>query len=192
MKKFMKNTNRNTNTDIQISNETNKHTYTNVENNKIKQKLVTDKIEYHIIDLKRFKQKKGAKGELADWINLILGKEDQIKMAEKKNKELKKANEQVKRMSQDEEAKELYRLIQKGRIEENTRISNAIEKGMIKGRAEGEAIGEQRGEARGKAIGAQNKQIEIAKKLLERGENLEDIVDITGLTKEEIEALNKE
>jgi predicted transposase YdaD len=100
-------------------------------------------------------------------------------------------------MSQDEEAKELYRLIQKGRIEENTRISNAIEKGMKKGRAEGkklgEAIGEQRGKklgrAEGEAIGAQNKQAEIAKKLLERGEKIEDIVDITGLTKEEIEKI---
>jgi predicted transposase/invertase (TIGR01784 family) len=94
-------------------------------------------------------------------------------------------------MSQDEEAKELYRLIQKGRIEENTRISNAIEKGMIKGRAEGEVIGEQRGEARGKAIGAQNKQIEIAKKLLGMGLDIEKVQEATGLTKEEIEALDK-
>lgn len=94
------------------------------------QELVTDKLEYHVIDLRRFKRKKQVEGELADWLNLILGNKEMIKMVEKKNKEIEKANKVVEEMGQDPETRELYRLIQKGRIEENTRMRGAYDDGL--------------------------------------------------------------
>lgn len=45
------------------------------------------------------------------------------------------------------------------------------------------------GEKKGKQLGEKNKQIEIAKKLLARKMPVEDIQEITLLTKEEIEKL---
>lgn len=128
---------------------------------KEEQELLTDKLELHIIDLKKFKQKKNAKGELCDWLNLILGEEEKIKMVEKNNREIEKANKIVEEMGQDPETRELYRLIEKGRIEENTRISNALEKDRR----------------------------EIAKKLLKLGLPIEQIVEVSKLPREEIEVL---
>mgnify|MGYP004709847923 CR=1 FL=1 len=53
----------------------------------------------------------------------------------------------------------------------------------------GEKIGEKIGEEKGKKLGKKDSQIEIAKKLLERKMLVEDIQEITLLTKEEIENL---
>ena len=39
-----------------------------------KDELVTEKLEMHIIDMKRYLRKREAKGELSDWLNLILDK----------------------------------------------------------------------------------------------------------------------
>ena len=57
--------------------------------------------------------------------------------------------------------------------------------GEARGRAEGEAIGE----ARGKAQGEAEKSKEIAKKMKAKNMPIEEIVELTGLTKEEIEKL---
>ncbi len=53
----------------------------------------------------------------------------------------------------------------------------------------GEKIGEKIGEEKGKQLGEKNKQIEIAKKLIEDGMNVEKISKVVGLSKEEIENL---
>ena len=47
------------------------------------------------------------------------------------------------------------------------------------------------GHAKGRAEGEKNKQQEITKKLLAMGMPIEQIMEITDLTKEEIEALQK-
>ena len=43
--------------------------------------MITDKLELHIIDLKKFKKIKEPKGDLADWLNLIIGNERKIEIA---------------------------------------------------------------------------------------------------------------
>ena len=52
-----------------------------------------------------------------------------------------------------------------------------------------ERKGEVRGEARGEANGRNAEKIEIAKKLKTKGTSIEEIVELTGLSKEEIEKL---
>ena len=56
---------------------------------------------------------------------------------------------------------------------------------------EGEAIGLEKGEAIGLEKGKMEEKVEIALKLLEKGISVEDITDMTGLTKQQIEQLNK-
>jgi predicted transposase/invertase (TIGR01784 family) len=80
---------------------------------------------------------------------------------------------------------EMYWLEQKALYAENTRIGVATQKGIEIGRADGIEIGK----ADGIMEGERKKQIEIAKKLLEIGLEIEDIEKATGLTKEEIEKL---
>ena len=58
------------------------------------------------------------------------------------------------------------------------------------GQAKKEGIEE--GEAKGKAEGILERNIEIAKNMLNKKFKEEDIIDVTGLTKEEIEKLKKE
>jgi predicted transposase/invertase (TIGR01784 family) len=61
--------------------------------------------------------------------------------------------------------------------------------GRAEGKAEGKAEGRAEGRAEGEVSGAQKKQLEIAKKMKAKNMPLEDIIELTGLTKEEIEKL---
>lgn len=110
---------------------------------------------------------KNPKGELADWLNLILGNEGEIEMASKKNERIAKANEDNKKLSSDKEMQELYWLEKKALYDENTKIGVARQEGERK------------------------KQIEIAKELLKLGMSTEDIQKATKLTIEEIKKLNQ-
>ena len=58
-----------------------------------------------------------------------------------------------------------------------------------KARAEGVAEGMAKGKAEGKAEGRKEGLFEVAKKMLSKGVSVSDVVDFTGLTKAEIEAL---
>lgn len=97
------------------------------------QELVTDKLEYHVIDLKRFKDKQETTGELADWINLILGEMGKIKMRNDKNdkiEELEKAVKVVEELEKDPETRELYRLRKKGEFERRMDMAGAYKEGI--------------------------------------------------------------
>ena len=61
----------------------------------------------------------------------------------------------------------------------------ALSAGLAEGEAKGKAEGLAEGQAKGKAEG----KTEIATNLLKKDYSIEEIVEITGLTKEEIEKL---
>ena len=88
-------------------------------------------------------------------------------------------NEWINKYVNDEETKELLAKWS-DYIAENKGYEEGIEEGRIEGRAEG--IEE----------GSKQKAYEIAKKMLKKGNSIEDIYDITGLSKEEIEKLREE
>ena len=129
-------------------------------------KEIPDKLEVHIIDLQRFQKIKNPKGELADWLNLIIGNEGEIEMASQKNERIAKVNEENIRLSADKELQDMYWLEEMAIYDENTRISVATEKGIEQGE--------------------KKKQIEIAKKMLQKNMQIGEIEEITGLSKEEI------
>ena len=64
-----------------------------------------------------------------------------------------------------------------------------LELGMEKGRSEGEAIGLEKGRSEGEAIGAAQEKREIAKNMKAKNISTADIVEITGLSSEEVETL---
>ena len=88
-------------------------------------------------------------------------------MAVKENKNVKKADKVLERISKDPKERERYEAILKAEF--NQRISS--QKFEEKGRKQ--------------------KQVEITKKLLQRNMNIEDIKEITGLTEEEINKLGQ-
>ena len=61
----------------------------------------------------------------------------------------------------------------------------------MQGLKKAKKFGHAKGRAEGRAEGEKNKQQEITKKLLAMGMPIEQIMEITDLTKEEIEALKK-
>ena len=64
--------------------------------------------------------------------------------------------------------------------------AEGLAEGMIKGKAEGLAEGMEKGKAEGLAQGIRENQLSTARKLLKLGMTIEEISEITGLTKEEI------
>ena len=90
-------------------------------------------------------------------------------MAESKNEEIEKAKKELEKLEMNPEDRELYELRLKAiRDEMNIRYSGYID-GMAEGRAEGKT--------------------EIAKKMLKKCMKIEDIIELTGLSQEEIAKL---
>ncbi len=70
-----------------------------------------------------------------------------------------------------------------------------LEKGEKLGIEKGEKLGLEKGEKlgleKGKSIGLKEEKIKIAKKMLKKGNSIEDIIEITELSKKEIEEIRK-
>ena len=93
------------------------------------------------------------------------------------NKYVKKAEEEYKYLTGDEEIRRLAYLREKGLRDEMAAMAKARREGLAEG------------EAKGKAEGIAITKKETAKKMLAKKIDIQTIIDITGLTKEEIENL---
>ena len=145
--------------------ETDPEKYVDIGYNK-EQELLTDRIEYHYIELPKFiKKNPGISKKLEQWLWLFVGEEDKVKMVSEENKSVEKVVEDLDEMSGNEaERWEAFKR-RYAEWEYNYTIAQSI--------AEGKA--------------ERNK--EIAKKMKEEKIDLNIIIKVTGLTKEEIEEL---
>ena len=136
--------------------------------------LVTENAEIHFIELPKFiKKKPGMENKLSQWLWLLTGEEERIKMAEKVNEEVKKAKAELDAMSMDPKERELY--------EERELARWSYYSGLDSAKEEGKKIGERNGKIAEKR--------ETAKRLLDMGIKMEEIIKITQLTKEEIKEI---
>lgn len=123
------------------------------------------------------KVKKYAKNSKLDtWVKYIMNSED-VDM-DKADEEIKQAHKVLEEISKDENERYLAELREKYIIEINTMKSEGL--------AEGKAMGLAEGKAMGLAEGKKTKAIEIARLLLKDKNDIEYVMKITGLTKEEI------
>ena len=148
----------------------------------VEDKYATKDLEMHFIELPKFRKKDpDMSNKLEQWLCLICDEEDKIKMAESKNEEIEKAKKELEKLAMNPEDRELYELRLKAiRDEMNIRYS-----GYIDGKADGMV----EGEAKGKVAGKNERNIEIAQKMLKKSMKIEDIIELTGLSQEEIEKL---
>lgn len=136
--------------------------------------IATQDLEMHFIEIPKFvKKNPEANTKLEQWLWLIAGREEKLKMAKKENKEIKKAMDIIDEMSMDEKEWELYQSRKMAIMDYNTGIYEAKEEGKEEGLKEGE----------------RKSKIEIAKELLKLGMSIEDIQKATKLTIEEIKKL---
>ena len=128
-----------------------------------KKEILTDKLEIHIIELEKIEERnQESNDKLLDWLYFLINPNSRRvkeKMAE--NEELKEAKEKLDKITEDERMQQLAWWREKAIYEENTRINSSYKRGIR----------------------------DTAKKMKEKNISIETIVEITGLTKEEIEKL---
>ncbi len=146
------------------------------------QELLTDRIEIHYIELKKFiKKNSKMSSKLEQWLWLIVGEEEKVKMASEKNKTIEKVVEDLDEMSADEnERLEAYK-------RQVNMLYDKIEKEEWK--KEGREEGREEGLEEGRNEGIQMEKEKNALKMLQEGIDINIIMKVTGLTEEKIEEL---
>ncbi len=137
--------------------------------------LVFKNIEIHILEIpKLIKYSKETEERLGNWIEFLIKPEsERVKMGAKKDKNLKEAVEKLEVISGDEKMRRIAELRLKYILDRNTDIKTGIEQGIKQERMHSE-----------------QKILEIVKKLLKLKMPIEQISQITGLSKDEIEKFN--
>ncbi len=124
--------------------------------------ILTDKLELFIIELPKIIEDE-ARSELIDWLSFLENpKSERVKEKMKENEELNEAVNKLEEMSEDEYLERIADLREKKILDENSRLSESYNKGI------------------------KEAKLEDAKKMLEKNIPLETIIEITGLSKEEI------
>ena len=128
--------------------------------------ILTDKLELVIIEMPKIIEDE-ARSELIDWLSFLENpKSERVKEKMKENEELNEAVNKLEEMSEDEYLERIADLREKKILDENSRLSESYNKGIKEGELK-------------------NKK-ETAKKMLEKNIPLETIIEITGLSEEEI------
>ena len=142
-------------------------------------------MEFHVIELQKFRKDatiKPSKKNFWLWF-LDHTNREMVNLACSKYEEIKKAREELDKMTADPAIRNQLIRDDIAEYDENTRIANAIKKGI----AEGKAAGIAEGKAAGIAEGKTEEKIEIARKMKLKGIEADMIAEVTGLSKEEIE-----
>ncbi len=140
----------------------------------------TDLLEIDILEFKKVPEKD--KSNLATWLRFLNtdNKEELDKMAVR-NVAFESAVCKYKQLTADERIRMIAENEEKAWKDRQAELDYAMDEGMQKGI--------QKGRVEGRAEGRYNQKIEIAKKMLLKNKNIEEIIDFTDLTKEEIEKL---
>ena len=135
--------------------------------------------KWYFIELPKFRKKKpDVENRLEQWLLFIddCNKEG-IEMAENKNQTLKEARGVMNYLTGDAEVRRLAELRERWAYDRARDLKLADQKGIKKG------------EKRGKKEGMKEAQLEIAKKLLKMGKDMDEIMLITSLSVKEINNL---
>ena len=127
---------------------------------------LSDIIEIHTLELEKLPE--GADGtELYDWAKFIAADtEEELNMIAERNPQVAQAVVRLRELSADERARDLYERREKARRDQSSR----------------ERWAHQQGE--------KENSLTIATRLLKRGRPIHEIIEDTGLTREEVENLN--
>ena len=143
-----------------------------------KEQIASKYIEFHYIELPKYKREEPSKfTKLDQWMCIFTQNEEGIEMAEKENKEIKRAIDTLDFISEDPKERERHNSIVMAEYNRLVSEQNFFEEGKEKGRKEG------------KIEGKREEKIEIVKKMLKEKLSIEMIEKLTGLSKEEIEKI---
>ena len=138
------------------------------------EQIASKYIEFHYIELPKYKRKEPSKfTKLDQWMCIFTQNEEGIEMAEKENKEIKRAIDTLDFISEDPKERERHNSIVMAEYNRLTSEHNFFEAGVEEGIEKGKKEG----------------VLKTAKAMLKRNMPIETIMEITELTKEEIEKL---
>ena len=139
--------------------------------------VLTDKLEIHYIQLTKFKEKcKRISNKLEQWLTFIKNENvEEIRMID--NKLVQKAEDEFEYLTGDAETRRLAELREKAIRDEAAGLKSARRKGI------------EEGIQQGIEKGIEKQKIETAKKMLAKNISIDIIMEVTELTKEEIEKL---
>lgn len=143
---------------------------------------------YHVIlpNVKKKYYNENSKDELIERLVIMtMEKPKELQKLIDENTELRPVGEKIVEISKEEELMGIYDEKEHERKVRNTLIATALEDGFYKGMDEGTKKGIEKGIEEGTKKGI----IKTAKKMKLKNISIEDIKDITGLSKEEIEKL---
>lgn len=156
----------------------------NIIERKNRKLMLTDKLEFHIIDLNKAKEeyKRDKTNKKAQWMMFINNpNEGEVQEIMNENKEIEEAVVVIKEMTEDEKLERLAMLRQKAIMDEKAIYAAGLDKGELRGKEVGRKEGIKEG--------IKETRIETAKRMKKEGLPLDLIQKITELTKEEIEKL---
>ena len=137
--------------------------------------VVIDQIKYIFIELPKFrKSKPDLSKKLEQWLAFIdYEKKEWIEMATRNNVKIKKAKEEMEYLTGEEETRRIAELREK----------------HIRDEAAIKSLARERGIEEGTKKGARQNSIEIAKKMKIKGIDIDTIIEVTGISKEELEKI---
>ena len=136
--------------------------------------ILTDIIKIYIFDIpKELRSKNINKRNLAKIFKVK--EKSELNELKLNNKIEEKIIEKIKKYNLNKESYEKMK-----ESEEKMNLEGLL---RYKGREEGIKIGEKRGEKRGEIRGANNKTVELAKRMLKKNMSISDVSEVTGLSK---------
>ncbi len=169
----------------------NYHTIWNLREKFYSSTILTDNIEMHILEIPKIENYEILKNdELAQWLKFIENPENkEVEKLMRENRFLRQAKKELSYLSGDPDFQRLVDA-RAGFLKD---MYNMKKQALIDGRAEGIAQGLAEGRAKGKADGlAEGKaeeKIEIAKKMKLKNMPINEIMELTGLSKMDIDSL---
>ncbi|MDR1740323.1 MAG: Rpn family recombination-promoting nuclease/putative transposase [Synergistaceae bacterium] len=147
--------------------------------------LFTDALEIHVIELPRLMKRKLDDGTdaLVLWgmyLNNIRG--SVMDMIARREPMIRRAMTVEEAFMQSAEERRLYDIRERTRLDWSNAISVAKQRGEKTGRKKGERVGLRKGRREGRLEG----RLEIARKMLDGGASLDYVLNLTGLTREEL------
>ncbi|GFZ76394.1 hypothetical protein GCM10008018_22190 [Paenibacillus marchantiophytorum] len=142
--------------------------------------ILTRDIEIHFLELAKLNEQNiYINGGLVNWLLFLKGTEkENWEVLAMNEPALQKAMDTLEFLSQNEEARRLYEMRQKALHDEASLIEGAKAEGMEKGIEKGIEIGQQ------------HAKIALAKKLIAKEMDISFIIEVTGLSEEDIENLS--
>lgn len=172
------------------------HTKWNIREEKYSNIILTEKLEIHIIELEKLENIKtlnDTEKKLLNWCKFIKNPVEVEDSIMSENEEIKKAKEELDKISQDAKERRLAELREKALMDEIAIRDSGFKEGFQEGKASGIKAGMEQGIKegieQGLKEGSKQEKILIAKNLLNLKVDINSISQATGLSAEEIENL---